>query len=662
MNDFSDLNITDLGRFFYKITEKSQDIFWIRSIDFGRQLYISPAFEKIWDRSCHDLYNNPAIWIQSIVPDDREFVIEKFTQPPKPEDTHSYHFRVCRRDQQIRVLHDVCFPLFDEAGECFAYAGICKDITHDKAQLAELEEATRFFRFFAEKTRTVFWVRDPKCNKQLYVSPAYEKIWGRDCKTLYNNPASWIDTLHEEDRQSHTAEMRLQQLAEQGPEYRYEDRYRIYMPDGEVAWIKDVSFAIYDENQKFIGFAGIAEDVTPDVLHEKALQEEKSKAEIANQAKSNFLAMMSHELRTPLNAILGMAQILRVKDDSPELQECVSVISHASTSLLALVNDILDFAKLEVGKLSFQHEPIDLQLLISQVIYSLDYQAKAKQLDLQLDYLDSLPSLLLGDAKRIRQVLINLVGNAIKFTERGFVQISVACLKKEKNQATFQFKVIDTGIGISKDKVDFVFEKFSQIDSIYQRKYQGTGLGLAITKELVEKMGGTIQLQSELGKGSEFTFVLPFVMQTCSLEKPLVTVAANRFEKERPKFGFHILLVEDNSINQKIAKIMLQDVGCTVHIIDNGHRAIEHLKGFIRYDIIFMDIGLPDMSGFEVVTELRKDESLQTVPIVAMTAHILDRDKEQCYSVGMNGIIAKPITHDDLINVLEQWVKDDAMV
>lgn len=380
MTDFAEIKIADLGKCFYKLAEKGKDVFWIRSADFNRQIYISPAFEIIWGRACQELYENPATWIQAIFPDDRELLLDTFNQTPKLEDSYSLNFRVVRPDGKIRYIHDASFPLFNETGECFGYAGVAKDITKD-------------------------------------------------------------------------------------------------------------------------------------VLHEQELQEAKSRAEIANQAKSNFLAMMSHELRTPLNAILGMAQILRIKGVSPELEECVSVISNAGNSLLALVNDILDFAKLEVGKLSFVDEPIDLQLLISQVIHSLSHQAKEKNLELQLEYPDVVPTLVLSDAKRIRQILINLVGNALKFTEKGYVKIQFFCLKQDKNYADLQIKVVDTGIGISQDKLEMVFEKFSQVDSNYQRKYQGTGLGLAITRELVEKMGGKISLTSELGKGSDFSVVLPFQLQ-----------------------------------------------------------------------------------------------------------------------------------------------------
>jgi len=529
------------------------------------------------------------------------------------------------------------------------------------------DEVSRFFQFFAEKSQTVFWVRDPKGNRQLYVSPAFEKVWGRSCAELYKNPDFWIETVIPEDRGPDSAEMRLQNLAEKGPDEKYEWRFRIQHPDGRILWIKDVSFPIYDDNNEFIGFAGIGENITEDVLREQQLCEAMQRAEAANQAKSDFLAMMSHELRTPLNAILGMAQILRMKGINKELEECVDIIAHAGNSLLALVSDILDFAKLEVGKLSFSNDPLDLHLLTSQVVYSLHHQAQSKQIDLELDYQEGVPALVVSDSKRIRQVLANLIGNAIKFTDKGYVKVKVKCIERTAEEAKLCITVVDTGLGISEDKLDFIFEKFSQIDSIYQRKYQGTGLGLAITKELLEKMGGEISVHSQLGKGSEFSITLPVLLQMPSLEKSSRSNHFSQSMKKSPQYAeklsynLNILLVEDHFINQKIAKILLEEMGCKVEIIDSGYQALEHLQQHQDYDIIFMDIGLPDMSGFEVVAAIRQKQILRrNIPIIAMTAHILERDKQQCFAVGMDGIIAKPIAHEELVATLHYWAQQKA--
>lgn len=652
MEILADLEAKDLAKYFYKLSERSQDVFWAKASDFQTQIYVSPAYELIWGRTCRSLYENPELWSDALHPDDRERVIATLNVLPKLGEIHQYGYRIIRPDGQIRWIQDTCFPLFDNNHNCFGYAGIAKDVTRDKQHLDELEQASRYFKFFAEKTRNVFWVRDPECKEQLYISPAYEKIWGRKIEDLYKNPSSWIDTLVVDDQPPHTDKTRLQILEENGSDAHYENRYRIKRPDGEIVWIKDTSFPIYDNEKKFIGFAGIAEDITKETLHEQELQEAKQKAESANQAKTDFLAMMSHELRTPLNAILGMAQILRMKGIPEELEECVSVITQAGNSLLLLVNDVLDFAKLEIGKLSFAEEPVDLHLLISQVMFSLMHQGKEKGLELKLEFPDSVPSLVFTDSKRLRQILVNLISNAIKFTEKGCVEIKVVCIKRDFKAATFSIAVHDTGVGISQENLAYIFEKFSQIDSIYQRKHTGTGLGLAISKELVERMGGKIEVQSKLGRGSEFTVTLPFRLQLSTLANP-IQKNTNTIDKFLSRF--HVLLVEDNSINQKIAKIMLEDIGCTVDILDSGKTAIDRLKDFKNYDLIFMDIGLPDMSGFEVVTKIRQMDFAEYIPIVAMTAHILERDKQQCFAVGMDGIVAKPVTYDELVKTIKYW-------
>jgi PAS domain S-box-containing protein len=659
MNMFADLQIEDLAKYFYKLAERSQDVFWIKSIDLKRQLYINPAYETIWGNTCQSLYEAPESWIKAVVEEDRPKVIDQFNKPAVRGASYIINYRILRPDNQIRWINEVFFPLFDVNQECIGYAGIAKDATSETQRMAELEEASRFFRFFADKIQSVFWVRDTRCNKQIYLSPAYETIWGRPREALYQNPDSWIESLVPEDQEGpHKAENLVEAL-ENEDEAQAEKRYRIIRPDGEIRWIKDTSFPIHDDQNEFMGFAGIAEDITKYVLHDKELEEAKEVAEAANQAKSNFLAMMSHELRTPLNAVIGMAQILHMKKLPKEVDECVAVIMQAGNNLLSLVNDILDFAKLEVGKLSFSMEPFDLSLLASQVIYSLKYQAQQKGLDLSIDYPAELPTAVMGDAKRFRQVLINLVGNAIKFTERGQIAMCVKCVKQLAHEAVFCITVSDTGIGISSDKLDFVFEKFSQVDSSYHRRHQGTGLGLAITKELVEKMGGTITVKSELGKGSVFTVMITLPLQNPSLEKPLDSKIFAKWthhnSADAPNFNLKILLVEDNSINQRIARIMLEEVGCQVDIIDNGKSVLEIFPTLNQYDVIFMDIGLPDMSGFEVVAAIRKQHDLKNIPIIAMTAHILERDKEHCYAVGMNGVIVKPISHDELVGTLRQW-------
>lgn len=642
-----------LGQYIYQLAEKSQDVFWIMSNDYRAQLYVSPSFEEVWGYTREEVYRDSDFWMMAVLPDDRPRMHQEIMQrkDPTPQDIYSTQYRIMRKDQTIRWIKDIAFPLFDDTGRCFAYAGIARDVSDEK-RVAELEEIGRLFRFFAEKNPSVFWVKNPLHNRQLYVSPSYEKVWGKSCASLYENPESWYDTLLPEDRSAHMAKMLSQTLDHQNQE-QYENRFRILRPDGQIAWIKDTSFPLYDDKNEFIGFAGIAEDVTNDVLHEQELLNAKQQAEAANQSKFDFLAMMSHELRTPLNAILGMSQIMQMRKVPSEFEECVSVINQAANNLLTLVNDILDFAKVDVGTFSISEEQFDLRLLVSQIIYQLKIDAQAKNLTLTLDYPKDVPGLLIADSQRIRQIIANLVTNAIKYTEQGSIQLSVRALKRSSEKAILEIAIKDTGIGIGQDKLQYIFEKFSQVDSIYQRKQKGVGLGLAICKELVEKMGGKIDVKSELGKGSEFSFILPVKLSISVLEKPLVQ-DNNQIMSTECHYNLKVLLVEDNTINQKIAKIMIENIGCRVDIAADGKEALSKLMHIKNYDLIFMDIGLPDMNGFEVAKAIRKKPEMMNTPIIALTAHILDQDKELCLAAGMEKIITKPLVYNELVKIIQE--------
>lgn len=667
MRPFSRANDLNLGMYFYKLAERSQDVFWIRDRDYRTQIYISPAYETLWGRTCESLYDNGDSWLDSIHAEDREQVeyeINQIRHNPVEGKSYAFEYRITHPDHDVRRIQEVCFPLYDAEQQLIGFAGIAKDITKENLRIEELEQASNFFRFFAEKVHSVFWARDNSCNKQLYLSPGYEKVWGRARASLYENPDSWLNTLHPEDRERASNSARFETLREVGPDAQYEWRYRIFRPDGELRWIKDTSFPIQDEKNQFIGFAGIAEDITKEVLHEQQLFEAMQRAEVANKAKSDFLAMISHELRTPLNAILGMAQILKVKGLPEPLVEYVDIISDAGNSLLSLVSDILDFARLEAGKLSFSTELFDLRELFAHIIQGLQYQANEKNITLSLEFKGVSSASVVGDPNRVRQVLVNLVGNALKFTDKGSIRVVVHQIKKSENKSIFEVAVIDTGIGIRQDKLNSLFEKFNQIDSIYHRKHRGIGLGLAITKQLVEAMGGEVRVKSEYGRGTEFRFTL-------SLQAAQETKQAPRNEKNakliKPdlKYNMNVLVVEDNLINQKIAKLMLEDFGCQVDIMDNGESVLQQIHELNRYDLIFMDVGLPDMSGFDIVTHLRRDEMLKDKPIVAMTAHILDRDRQQAFEVGVNRIIAKPISYEEIGLVLQEYsgeiVKENAI-
>ena len=391
-------------------------------------------------------------------------------------------------------------------------------------------------------------------------------------------------------------------------------------------------------------YHAIFRDISERKRTAEALRESACKAEAAALAKSQFLAMMSHELRTPLHGVIGFAQILAASDLDDDQRDCVKSIADSGEHLLRVVNDILDFSSLEKGKLALNTAPIRISDLLESACVPVLKTASDRGLEFSRKIASGTPAMIAGDERRIRQILLNLLGNAVKLTEKGSVRLRVAPAS-DGGQMALVFSVEDTGPGIAPGMLDLLFEPFTQCQSPLQRNFEGSGLGLTISRRLADAMGGSITVASTLGKGSTFTFRLP-LQQLCSVRETPSVPATHPAPIATPA-NLLVLVVEDDKVSSRLAGRMLQSLGYRAEFALNGREALD---AFVpgRFSCILMDMWMPHMNGIEATGKIRAQESGVRVPIIALTANVMSNDRERCLAAGMDDFISKPIRMDEL--------------
>lgn len=610
----------------------------------------NPFAEKMLEMNKEDLFNKP---IRELYPPEewRRLRSLRIRHKGMLSDIET---RIYKKDKSLLDVNMSISVLKNTSGHFYGAIGIMRDITNQKIAERRIKESENKIRIILDNSAAAITLTDE--NERIVSWNSYtEHLLGYKRKDLYLMPVSSLYPPQE------WAKIRSENIRKTGSKHHLQTK--VLLKSGRVMDIDLSINVLKDTNGKILGSVGIMQDITEQKQFQQMLLKAKLAAEEANNAKSLFLANMSHEVRTPMSTIMGMLDLTLDTQLSPEQKDNLGVAKDAADNLLSLLSDILDLSRVEAGKINLECIEFSLPHIVQSVCKGLSVLARNKDLELTWSIDSKVPELLEGDPIRLRQVLVNLINNAIKFTSKGKIDTKVNASSVSGEECQLLFSVTDTGIGIPKDKQEIIFNTFTQADDSTTRRYGGTGLGLAISKRLVEMMGGRIWVESEESKGSTFFFSAVFkykkeIFKRMDVSEEKVVPAHEKQPLARGIPNLRILLAEDNLVNQKIAARILEKQGWRVDTAVNGQEVLA-LLARESFDLILMDAQMPILDGLETTRIIRENEKKtgQYIPIVALTARAMEEDRPKCLAAGMDDYVVKPIDRLKLFEVIENTFK-----
>jgi PAS domain S-box-containing protein len=643
---------------FVDMVNTTDGIVWEADASTFTFTFVSDQAERLLGFPVGD-WQKPGFWVERLHPEDRGWAPEYCASCTGRLEPHDFEYRFIAQDGRTVWLRDLVTVVAEE-GKPRWLRGLMVDITRNKEIEAALHESEGKFRSLVETAQEMVW----KCDTNgcfTYLNPAWETTFGYRAEEMLNRP--FTDFQPPDAAARDMAEYARHEAGRIVREY--ETTY--LAKDGTQLTLIFNAVPIFNTQDEMIGTQGTAIDITERKRIETRLAQALVKAEAATLAKSEFLAHMSHEIRTPMNAIVGAARLLEYERLTKRQRGYTGIMRHASVSLLALIDDILDLAKIESGHIELQAEPFDLTRIVDGLAGIATVTAEGKDIRFNFELPPGLPPLLIGDACRLEQVLNNLLSNAIKFTSRGEISLHVRQLpaagtnNADVDSIRLNFALVDTGIGIHPEMLSDIFSPFVQAESTTTRTHGGTGLGLAICRHLVKLMGGVIAIESAPGQGSRFDFTVAFPLpETASPDAP-ATREARAYSPGTTSLlaGRRVLIIEDNQFNRHVLEEILQHMGIEVDTAIDGYEGIECFQVGGPYDAVLMDLHMPVLNGFGCAQAIRALPEGARVPIIALTANVLSTTAEACRAAGMNGHLIKPVEPEILYRALIRWILDE---